>query len=180
MEIAGNKIIRVILTGPESTGKSDLSLWLAAEYNVNCIKEYAREYIEKLDRPYNYDDVVNIARMQIKQFNAGSEKTSSMLIADTYLIITKIWFVRVFGRSPSWVDSEIRKTKDDLYLLCKPDIPWVQDDVRENGGEMRKVLFNDYKNELIKANLNYAIVEGEGPVRFENAKTVVENYIKTR
>jgi NadR type nicotinamide-nucleotide adenylyltransferase len=178
VETASNKIMRVIVTGPESTGKSTLAVQLAAKYHASYISEYARTYIENLNRPYNYDDVLSIGSKQVEMMNANSGNTHTLLFVDTYLIITKIWFVRVYERYPEWIDSEIKKTANDLYLLCYPDIPWIQDDVRENGGEMREILFHDYENELKKFNLNYSIVRGEKDDRFDNAYRAVKEFIK--
>ena len=180
MEDTGHKIIRVFLTGPESTGKTDLTRALAAKFNTGSIEEYAREYVLNLNRPYNYKDVIHIALKQVEQLKDYSEKKHSLLFVDTYLVITKIWFVEVFGKYPDWIDTEIEKTGNDLYLLCKPDIPWVKDEVRENGGVMREILFNEYENELKNANLNYSIVEGKGDVRFENAESKVKEFLKKR
>jgi len=180
VEDSDHKIIRVFLTGPESTGKTDLTRALAAKFCTAGIEEYAREYVRNLNKPYCYQDVLNIALKQVEQLKEYSEKNSFLLFVDTYLIITKIWFVRVYGKYPDWIDAEIKKTGTDLYLLCKPDIPWIKDDVRENGGVMREILFNEYENELKDANLNYSIVEGKGEVRIENAEREVKNFLKNR
>lgn len=177
VENSKGKILRVILTGPESTGKTALASQLATKYEVNFIPEYARTYIEKLNRPYNYDDVLSIAMKQVEMMNYYSKNNNSILFIDTYLILTKVWFIRVYDRYPDWMDSEIEKTKDDLYLLCKPDIAWIQDGVRENGGVMRDILYRDYENELKKAKLNYVTIEGENIKRFDNASRSVQTFI---
>jgi nicotinamide riboside kinase len=180
MESSGKPVTRIILTGPESTGKSVLTVGLASSFSKNYIPEYARDYVTNLNRAYTYDDVVHIAKKQIELMNEFSLKSSGFLFVDTYLIITKIWFVRVFGSYPIWIDQEILKTKNDFYLLCKPDIPWIPDGVRENGGEMREVLFNDYLNELKICKLNYAIVEGSWDKRLNNAIKIVNGYLLYR
>ena len=77
-----------------------------------------------------------------------------------------------------WIDKEISGTKDALYLLCKPDIPWEPDAVRENGGEMRTILFNDYRTELQKAGLHFAFVEGSGTDRVNCAINRIRNFSK--
>ncbi len=179
VENTSRKIIRIILTGPESTGKTALTTSLAAIYKVGSIQEYAREYIASLKRPYTYKDVLHIAQTQVRQLENHSKKADSMLFVDTYLIITKIWFVKVYGEYPLWIDSEIGKTRNDLYLLLKPDIPWIQDEVRENGGAMRELLFRDYEKELIKAKLNYKIVGGTDNDRIDNAHEEVQKFINS-
>jgi nicotinamide riboside kinase len=170
-------LTRIILTGPECTAKTTLTTELSLRYGSVYISEYAREYIENLNRQYTYEDVVHIAMKQVELMETFSKQSGKLLFLDTYLIITKIWFKRVYGRMPYWIDSEIQKTKNDLYLLCKPDIPWKIDSVRENGGEMREILFNDYENELRLAGLNYAIIDGQGVERIENAMKKVQEFL---
>ena len=59
----------VVITGAESTGKSMLTEWLANYFQGQQIPEFARTYIEKLGRKYNYHDVEFIARNQVSQLN---------------------------------------------------------------------------------------------------------------
>ncbi|MGD2033430.1 MAG: ATP-binding protein [Bacteroidales bacterium] len=177
MENSGNDIKRIILTGPESTAKTALAERLAAKYRTRYVEEYARTYVNGLKRSYNYRDVLNIALKQVEMLYEYS-KTGTLLFVDTYLIITKVWFLRKFDYCPEWIDTELRKTRNDLYLLCKPDIPWVEDGIRENGGEMREVLYREYENELKQAGLNFVPIGGTGEDRFLNACTATRDFIK--
>lgn len=173
-------LTRIILTGPECTAKTTLTIELAERFGTIYITEYAREYIENLKRQYTYDDVVHIAMKQVELMETLSERAGKLLFLDTYLIITKIWFQRVFGTMPGWIDTEIQKTKNDLYLLCKPDIPWESDPVRENGGEMREILYREYENELRLAGLHYAIVEGQRSERLNTAVKSVMGFLSKK
>jgi nicotinamide riboside kinase len=168
------------LTGPESTGKTHLSEQLAARYNACLIPEYAREYISGLRRPYSFDDVVYIAKEQVKQMNDTRTTGVNLAIFDTYLVITKVWFEVVFKQIPGWIDDEIRKSGSALYLLCKPDIPWVPDKLRENGGQMRHILFEKYKKELLRHKLNFQYIEGDGEHRLESAIKIIDYYIRNK
>jgi nicotinamide riboside kinase len=176
----GNKLIRIALTGPECTGKSTLAVQLAKHYNTLCIPEYAREYVATLSRPYNYDDVVHIAEMQVKQLKEYSLRAGRLLFMDTYLIITKVWFDLVFNRRPDWIDTALAEHSVDFYLLCDTDIPWEADPVRENGGTRREYLMGIYKRELIHFGCEYGIVRGTGNERLKNAIAQVDNYIQKR
>jgi NadR type nicotinamide-nucleotide adenylyltransferase len=173
-------LTRVILTGPECTAKTTLTVELAKRFGTTYIPEYAREYVENLKSKYTYNDVVHIALKQVELMEAASQQNIRLLFIDTYLIITKIWFKRVFGTVPDWIDAEIHKTSNDLYLLCKPDIPWKSDTVRENGGEMREILFNEYEQELRQAGIKYAIVDGSGNDRIINAMNRVKEFLSNK
>jgi NadR type nicotinamide-nucleotide adenylyltransferase len=175
---AGNKIIRIALTGPECTGKSTLAVQLAQHYTTICIPEYAREYVGSLSRPYDYDDVVHIAETQVKQLEEYSNHANRILFLDTYLIITKVWFDLVFKRRPEWIDKELSEHSVDFYLLCDTDIPWEADPVRENGGDRREYLLELYKKELLDFACEYGIVQGSGDERLKNAIRLVDNYIQ--
>lgn len=167
--MAKDPIKRIVVTGPESTGKTALAESLARQLGTNFVPEYAREYVENLNRPYTYPDVENIARFQIEQENLFGGRTSKLLIFDTWLIITKVWFDLVFGKCPEWVISHIKSSHIDLFLVCKTDLPWISDPVRENGGERRELLLQLYCNEINSFGFKYELVEGTGPVRTENA-----------
>jgi nicotinamide riboside kinase len=158
-----------VITGAESTGKSTLTEKLANYFNVPFIPEIARGYIEKLNRKYNYADVENIARMQTEQFRNITKTEAPYIFADTWLIVTKIWFEFVFNKTPDWITEEIRKTKIDLFLVCDIDLPWVYDPVRENGGENRKILQNKYIENISNFGFDYKIVSGFDDERFKNA-----------
>jgi nicotinamide riboside kinase len=178
MEKTTTKPVRIILTGPESTGKTLLSEELAIEYKGALVAEYARDYMLNLNRPYTYDDVYAIARKQVEEMEHSLTTGERMVFYDTYLIITKVWFEVVFNEVPEWIDSELAKTVDALYLLCKPDIPWVPDILRENGGEMRNVLYHRYLEELNRAGLKYACVEGFGKDRVECARYQINLFLR--
>lgn len=171
------RIKRIVLIGAESTGKTELSEFLSEKFNTVWVPEYARKYIENLERHYNYDDVVHIARKQIELEEFYQNKATTVLFYDTYLIITKIWFKLVFNEIPVWIDEKIKNSHIDLFLLCNNDIPWIPDPVRENGGEMRDVLFEMYKEELNKFGFNYKVVKGSGEDRFKNALELVNDFL---
>lgn len=159
----------IVITGAESTGKSELATKLANYFNVPFIPELARDYVEKLDRKYNYSDIENIAREQTEQIHALKKQNTPLVFVDTWLIITKVWFEIVFQKSPDWIEQELRHTFIDLFLVCHTDLPWIPDPVRENGGKQRLILQKMYIDNLNKYNFNYEIVTGTKELRFKNA-----------
>ena len=161
---------KIVITGPESTGKTTLSESLALELDAEWIPEYARSYVENIGRPYTYEDIEIIAQFQIQQETKISETTTkSIIVFDTWLIITKVWFEVVYGQSPKWLDNYIRTSQVDLFLVCAPDLPWIADPVRENGGEMRNILLERYSEEIKAYSFQYEVVKGIGDNRKQNA-----------
>lgn len=180
------EVLKIVLTGPECTAKSTLASGLAGHYRTIHVPEYARDYVQSLDRPYVYDDVNHIARMQLHQFRepvsqARTIETGSqartLVFFDTYLEITRVWFDVVFKDHPAWIDDELARRDVSLFLLCDVDIPWVPDGVRENGGEMREKLFSIYRDLLEQFELPYRIVSGSGKERLMSAVRAVDELL---
>lgn len=167
---------RILITGPESTGKSDLALELAKNYGGTCVPEYARDYIGALTRPYEYIDIEHIAHHQAKEY-MKADQTRDWLFFDTWLVITKVWFEVVYGRYPNWMDKKIRSANFDLVLICDTDLPWVPDPVRENGGQMREELMEIYKKEMNNYGFKWALVSGIGIKRLERAIYLINKNI---
>jgi NadR type nicotinamide-nucleotide adenylyltransferase len=170
------KQVRIAVTGPESTGKTTLAMQLADLFNGQYIAEFAREYVEKLPAHYTFDDVEAIAKTQVEQYLATKNSSAEIFFFDTWLIITKVWFKWVFGRTPEWLDDQIRACPIDLFLLCRPDLPWEADAVRENGGENRIRLFGQYQEELKLYGFNFVEISGSGDERLNKAISAIRNF----
>jgi len=166
------KLRRILVTGPESTGKTELAIRLADRFKGVAVEEYARTYVENLDHPYDYEDVVHIAEQQLSAYKTEYPE-AEWVFFDTWLMITKVWFEEVFNRVPHWLDEGIRTAQFDLVLLCAPDIPWIPDTVRENGGEDREKLFERYRQELVEYDLEWELITGNGENRFLLAEQII-------
>ena len=173
----------IVVTGPESTGKSTLCRQLAAHFDSEFIEEYARDYVAKHNYKYTYDDVEHIARYQHEylqkkitelQNRPSNSDKPFLLFVDTHLIITKVWFEKVYGREPEWLESAIKNSPVDLYLLCQPDMEWVYDPVRENP-EIRQELYDRYKELIETYGFQYAEINGLGEKRIECAIKKLQN-----
>lgn len=165
----------VAITGPESTGKSQLAAGLAAHYHAAWVPEYAREYLAALGRPYEEEDVVKIARGQLASERLAMKKAGSWLFCDTELLVTKIWSEVKYGRCHPWITGNLEKPGYGIYLLCDIDLPWEYDPLREHP-DRRKFLFDLYFNELNSRGWPFAVIRGQGSDRLGNAIGILENF----
>jgi len=156
---------KIIVTGPESSGKTTICQQLSTHFKIPFTKEFARDYIDNLDKEYWQKDLIEIAKGQLKneQLTTNNKKLS---LHDTDLITIKIWSNYKYGSCDKWIINQIekQKTENRFYLLCKPDIPWEADPLRENS-QNREELFEIYKKELEKLKHNYVIIEGEERIK---------------
>lgn len=164
-------MMRVGVIGPESTGKSTLCRQLSERYGYRWIKEYAREYVEALQRPYTYDDVLCIARRQIDELQAAYPEP--IVLYDTELIITKVWMEHVFGHVAPEVEQAIRTQPMDLYLILTPDIAAEPDPVRENL-DKREFFLDWYIREVQQTKQPYYLISGQGEARLQAAAEAIQ------
>jgi len=168
--------IVIVFCGPESTAKSTVSKQMASHYGAKWVPEHARSYIEELARPYSYDDVVTIMQKQIVEYQRLLKSKHEIVIFDTFLIITKVWFEFVYQKVPDELMNLLNKIHIDLYLLCEPDIPWVSDGVRENEA-LRQELYDIYKKEIEKYQFPYQTISGEGKSRLMDAQKYIDQIL---
>ena len=168
---------KVVLYGPESTGKTTLSIELAKHFKTNWVPEYAREYLQTIwdneKRICEPTDILPIAIGQMKLENELAIKSKSLLICDTNLFETMVYSKYYYGGNcDPLLEKYALKNDYDLYLLTDIDIPWEKDDLRDKPNE-REESFQIFKNELIQNNLPFRIISG---TRIERLKKAV-NYI---
>lgn len=161
-------MLRISITGPESTGKSELAKQMAIHYQTIFVPEFAREYLENLGKAYVFEDIVKIAKKQLALENKLAEQAHKILFCDTDILVTKIWSYYKYNKCDPWIEEEAKSHRYDLYLLCDIDLPWVEDPLREHPGK-REELFGLYLKELQQLKVRYAIISGTGPKRTENA-----------
>ncbi len=169
-------MLTIVTTGPESTGKTTLACQLAEAYNTLWVPEYARTFLQNLDRPYEERDLLEIAKGQLKLENEKRTLARDFLFCDTDLLVIKVWGIYKYGRSHPWIDREIRKQQHDLYFLCGLDVPWEKDPLRENPNKReREELYFIYKNELLNMGAHFVEIEGNEQERLEKAKSIIED-----
>jgi nicotinamide riboside kinase len=168
---------KILVTGPESTGKTELAAALTRHFGGTMVPEYARRYVEGLKRPYRFADVEHIAQVQAGEYETAG-RSEGWIFFDTWLIITRTWMEVVWHRVPGWVDRIINEARFDLVLLCGTDLPWVADPVRENGGERREMLLETYIAQLERLNWKWRMVTGRGPDRVAGAIYAIEKNLR--
>ena len=149
---------KIIVTGPESSGKTTLSKSLSEHLNSKLVNEFARDYLVNKNNTYNFENLLEIAQNQYKLEN----QKSKIIVCDTDLITIKIWSEYKFGKCDGWILDKINAQKKEqrIYLLCKPDLKWEYDAQRENEFDRDKI-FNIYKKELKNLEHKLWIVEGD-------------------
>ena len=172
--ISPNVRLRVVLNGPESSGKSTLAQALVQHFGCNLVPEFARSYLGALQREYNYEDLAIIARGQAawEQWHALHSE-HSMLVCDTDWTVIRIWESFKYGSVKHTLHCT--PSPDTLYLLCKPDMEWDPDPLRENPDD-RNELFDLYEQLLRGTGLNYSISAGNVTNRLQNAVSLIEKY----
>ena len=162
---------KIVVTGPESTGKSTLCEQLATNYKTLWVPEYAREYLMKLGRPYTYEDLLTIAKGQLEQEDRIIASSNAPLVfIDTDMYVMKVWCEFVFGKCHSFILEEIVKRKYDAYLLCNTDLPWVADELREYPDlESRELLYHMYKDLMINQSTPWIDISGDYNERLRKA-----------
>lgn len=169
---------KIVLIGPESTGKTVLSEKLAEYFQTTYVSEYAREFWPSLaGRKLQYEDISTIAKGQLQAEELLMRNATKILICDTDLIATEIWSEIYFDHCPDWIKELNRQLKYDLYLLMNIDIPWVDDGTREFP-DLRESHFKRIKEELDRRGLKYVIISGTYEERFERAVEELNRLMK--
>jgi NadR type nicotinamide-nucleotide adenylyltransferase len=173
---------KIVIIGPESTGKSTLCKLLATHYNTACIDEYARDYLLKNGTDYTYENLLDVAKGQIEGEESGVEKLStikhqpSTIFIDTDMYVMKVWCEFVFERCHHWILNRIAERKYDLYLLCNIDLPWVKDELREYPDLIsRQKLYHHYKDIMVNQPVPWVDISGGYEERLKKAIEAVDN-----
>jgi NadR type nicotinamide-nucleotide adenylyltransferase len=173
----GSEIIKIAVVGPESTGKSTMSEFLANHYHTVWVPEFAREYCEKLTDAPTWQDEINMFYGQLALEEEYLPKANKLLICDTTFITVKIWSDYTFGRSPQEVLDELPKHPYELYILLDIDLPWEEDPLRDFP-HLREHFMEVWHKELKELNANYVTVSGAGDDRYQKAVAAIDAFLK--
>jgi nicotinamide riboside kinase len=190
---------KIVVIGPESTGKSTLCEQLAAHYRTSWVPEYAREYLTIHGTAYRYEDLLTIAEGQLALEDkyaasllqdpgpahpespdqiGSNHSIPPLLFIDTDLYVMKVWSEFVFGKCEPWILEQILTRKYDGYLLCRTDLPWTADELREYPDLVtREKLFHIYKDCLVNQDTPWSEIGGQAGQRLEAAIAAVDRLI---
>jgi NadR type nicotinamide-nucleotide adenylyltransferase len=171
---------KFVIIGPESTGKSTLCQELARHFKTDWVAEYARQYLLTHGKSYTYEDLLVIAKGQLALEDAAATATqqSKCLFIDTDMYVMKVWGEFVYGKCDPWILRQIARRHYDGYLLCRTDLPWTADELREYPDLLsRDKLFHMYRDALINQSTPWAEISGQADERLTMAIERVNNWI---
>lgn len=185
---------KIVIIGPESTGKSTLCEQLAGHFHTRWCPEYAREYLLEHGTDYRFEDLLTIAKGQValeEKYLALIEKDAEtapagtdpvvrppLLFIDTDMYVLKVWCEFVFDNCHRYILDQIVERKYDLYLLCNVDLPWVKDELREYPDlENRRKLYYIYKDIMVNQETPWIDISGSYEERLKKAVTAVERIL---
>jgi len=171
-------MIRVVLTGSESTGKSTLGARLAARYGVELVPEFVRDFAQRKGGSIDFSDHGPIAKGQMALEDEYAARADRLLLQDTDLLSTVVYCRHYFGRCPVWIEQAARERRPSLYLLCEIDAPWIADGVRDRG-ERREEMQRLFREAVAESGATFVVLEGGLSRRETNAVDAIDELLSS-
>ena len=168
-------MLKIAITGPESTGKTALAKQLADHYKTEWVPEYSREYLEQTNGLYGEKDLFSILKGQIDAENKFFAKANKILFCDTDPLVIWIWSKVKYGKVDRRIEKALHDHHYDLYLLTSPDLTWEKDKLRESEGRLHEI-FEIYLKKLNDLGHPYEIITGTGTDRLNCAIEALERF----
>ena len=177
---------KIVVIGPESTGKSTLCQQLSDHYNASWCPEYARNYLLENGKDYTFNTLLTIAKGQIALEDSFTKnirlpensRSPQLLFIDTDMYVLKVWCEFVFNNCHQWILDQIVTRKYDLYLLCNTDLPWVKDELREYPDhDTRNRLYNIYEDIMINQQVPWVDIRGNSEERLSRAISSIDRIL---
>jgi NadR type nicotinamide-nucleotide adenylyltransferase len=172
-------VSKVCIIGPECTGKTVLSGALAKHLNTVWVEEYARAYLNRLNKPYEESDLIKIAHGQLRMEDEWANEANKILVCDTNLLVIKVWSEFKYGHVDKSILQLIQERKYDLYLLTYIDIPWIADPLREHP-DRREELYNIYLREMKSQSVPFVEIKGTEQQRLDMALAAIDKHITSK
>ena len=160
---------RFVLTGPECSGKTTLSKSLAEHFHGKYMAEPARTILNDSEA-YTPKDLLTIFQAYLKRDN--SDFSHATLFLDTDLQNLFLWWQEKYGPAPRKLCQAYHAQSERFFLLCKPDLDWVYDPLRENPID-RERIFELYYRDMVDRELPFAVIEGDGVRRLDMSVEIV-------
>lgn len=171
-------MIRVVLTGSESTGKSTLGARLAARYAAELVPEFVRDFAQRNGGVIDFSDHGPIAKGQMALEDEYAARADRLLLQDTDLLSTVVYCRHYFGRCPAWIEDAARERRPSLYLLCEIDAPWVADGVRDRG-ERRDEMQQLFRDAVTESGARFVVLEGDLERRESKAIAAIDSLLRS-
>ncbi len=178
MPLATAVIRKIVLFGPESTGKTTLAAQLAAHYRTEWVPEFSRFYQEQKGAPPDLSDVLPIAEGQLRWEAQARPRANGLLICDTDILETKVYSEAYNGTVPPALLRAVEAHPGDFYLLADIDLPWVPDGIRDRP-DAREEMYHRFQRELQERRLPFAAISGNPRERFEKAVRAIDAFLRT-
>ena len=163
---------KVLVFGPESTGKTTLCKMLTAEFDGALVPEYARTWLKGREDNFGLADMEIIAKGQCAAEAAALKRGKPFVFCDTDALTTALWCQELFGSGPESVSRLAAESSYDLVLLLDVDVPWVDDALRLRP-ENREQFMERCKQALVEAGREFVVVSGDWDARWEVVVGVV-------
>ncbi len=171
-------MLKVLITGPESSGKTQLAQTLARRFHAPWVPEFARTYLNALEGDYGEDDLLKILNGQLRLQHQHQE--IPLLFCDTGPEVIYVWSKVKFGRVDAFIEASLRKYPYALTLLCAPDLDWEPDPLREAPRQAdREQHFREYEKILKHLNRPYLVISGQGEQRSLEAISAIQQLLNT-
>lgn len=169
-------MLKIAIMGPESTGKSAISYFLANYYKTVWVPEFAREYCAGLNHEPTLFDELNMLRGQLALEDKLISGANRLVFCDTMFLTVKIWSEYEFKTYPAELDAELAARSYDYFLIMNIDLPW-QDDPLRNFPDLREHFMQVHITEIAALGKPYSIISGIGAERENNALRAIENFL---
>ncbi|MDO9321031.1 MAG: AAA family ATPase [Pseudomonas sp.] len=169
----------LVLTGPESSGKSWLATEIQAEFGGLIVGEYVRHFIQQEQRDTCYADIPEIARGQLDWEDAARATAPELLILDTHLLSNMLWSQTLFGACPQWIEQQLLARHYDLHLLLDPaDTPWIADGQRcQPQLQQRQQFHQACKSWLQQHQQTHVDIQGNWQLRQQRTLIQVDTWL---
>lgn len=152
----------LVLTGPESSGKSWLADEIQRHFGGVLVGEFVRQFIDEVQRDTRYADIEVIAREQLAREDAARTLNPTLLILDTHLLSNILWSRTLFNDCPAWLETALAERPYDLHLLLSPEgVEWVGDGQRcQPDLNERQAFFEASRQWLVAHQQPFEVIEG--------------------